>query len=196
MKTIKNAIFLKSDATAETYKSFGLPEVVVVGRSNVGKSSLINMLSNNSKLAKVSSQQGKTKLINFFMFNKEFILVDLPGYGYAATSKVEQQKWGKMIDGYLEKSKDLVASILIVDIRHNPTEQDKQMFDYLTFNNIPVTIVATKYDKIKKAERTQKLSAIANAFKVGTENIYLASSETAFGKDDLVKRIYQFVDGV
>ena len=153
------------------------------------------MLSNNSKLAKVSSTQGKTKLVNFFLFNKEFIMVDLPGYGYAETSKLEQQRWGKMIDTYLEVSKNIAAAILLVDIRHVPTNQDVQMLDYLTFNNIPVTIVATKYDKIKKTERSKKLQDIATKLKVGIENIYLISSETAYGKDNIVSRIYQFVDG-
>ena len=100
-----------------------------------------------------------------------------------------------MIDGYIEKTKDLTSAILLVDIRHNPTAQDIQMLDYLTFNNIPVTIVATKYDKIKKSERTTKLSNIASTLKVGVENIYLVSSETGFGKDALIDRLYQFVEG-
>ena len=195
MKTIKNAVFVKSDSELENYKGFDLPEILLMGRSNVGKSSFINMLSNNSKLAKVSSTQGKTKLVNFFLFNKEFMVVDLPGYGYAETSKVEQQRFGKMIDTYLEVSKNIAAAILLVDIRHIPTKQDIQMLDYLTFNNIPVTIVATKYDKIKKTERTKKLQDIATTLKVGIENIYLISSETAYGKDNIVSRIYQFVDG-
>ena len=196
MKTIKNAVFLKSESELESYKGFGLPEIILLGRSNVGKSSFINMLANNSKLAKVSATQGKTKLVNFFLFNREFVLVDLPGYGYAEASKLEQQRWEKMINGYLEVSKQIANAILIVDIRHVPTKQDIQMLDYLTFNNIPVTIVATKYDKIKKSERTKKLSDIATALKVGVENIYLISSETAYGKDNIVGRIYQFVDGV
>ena len=138
MKMIKNAVFLKSETNFDSYKGFGLPEIVLVGRSNVGKSSFINMLSGNSKLAKVSATQGKTKLVNFFMINKEFVLVDLPGYGYAETSKVEQQKWSKIIESYLESSKNLSAAILLVDVRHTPTEQDIQMLDYLTFNNISV----------------------------------------------------------
>ncbi len=195
MKTIKNAVFVKSDSELENYKGFDLPEILLMGRSNVGKSSFINMLSNNSKLAKVSSTQGKTKLVNFFLFNKEFMMVDLPGYGYAETSKLEQQRFGKMIDTYLEVSKNIAAAILLVDIRHIPTKQDVQMLEYLTFNNIPVTIVATKYDKIKKTERTKKLQDIATTLKVGIENIYLISSETAYGKDNIVSRIYQFVDG-
>ena len=168
---------------------------MLAGRSNVGKSSFINMLSNNSKLAKVSATQGKTKVVNFFLMNKEFVLVDLPGYGYAETSKVEQHRWGEIIDSYMESSKNLVCAVLLVDVRHLPTEQDKQMLKYFTFNNIPVTIVATKYDKIKKAERMKKISDIARDLKVGVENIYLISSETAYGKDIIVDRLYQFVDG-
>lgn len=195
MKTIKSAVFLKSEQDFKGFKGFEKPEILLLGRSNVGKSSLINMLTNNSKLAKVSSTQGKTRLVNFFMCNNEFVLVDLPGYGYAETSKVEQQKWDKMINDYLKKSKNLTMAILLVDVRHLPTVHDIQMLDYLTFNNIPVTIVATKYDKIKKSERMKKLTDIAGKLKIGIENIYLISSETAYGKSNLINRIYQFVDG-
>ena len=195
MRLIKNAKFIKSEIDFTNYKGFDLPEIVLLGRSNVGKSSFINMISNNTKLAKVSATQGKTKMVNFFSMNNEFVLVDLPGYGYAETSKVEQQRWGKIIDAYLESSKDLRSAVLLVDVRHVPSKQDIQMLDYLTFNNIPVTIVATKYDKIKKTERSKKLQDIATKLKVGIENIYLISSETAYGKDNIVSRIYQFVDG-
>ncbi len=195
MKIIKNAQFLKSETDFSNYKGFNLPEIMLAGRSNVGKSSFINMLSNNSKLAKASATPGKTKVVNFFMINKEFILVDLPGYGYAETSKVEQHRWAEAIDSYIESSKSLVAAVLLVDVRHLPTDQDKQMLNYFTFHNIPVTIVATKYDKIKKAERMKKISDIARDLKVGVENIYLISSETAYGKDIIVDRLYQFVDG-
>lgn len=195
MKTIKSAQFIKSETDFSNYKGFDLPEIMLTGRSNVGKSSFINMLSNNTKLAKVSATQGKTKVVNFFLMNKEFVLVDLPGYGYAETSKVEQHRWGEIIDSYIESSRNLVCAVLLVDVRHLPTEQDKQMLNYFTFNNIPVTIVATKYDKIKKAERMKKISDIAKELKVGVENIYLISSETAYGKDIIVDRLYQFVDG-
>ena len=195
MRLIKNAKFIKSEIDFTNYKGFDLPEIVLLGRSNVGKSSFINMISNNSKLAKVSATQGKTKMVNFFSMNNEFVLVDLPGYGYAETSKVEQQRWGKIIDAYLESSKDLRSAVLLVDVRHVPSKQDIQMLDYLTFNNIPVTIVATKYDKIKKSERMKKIGEIANALKVGIENIYLISSETSYGKSAIIERLYQFVDG-
>ena len=196
MKMIKNAVFLKSLDRFTEDDEYDLPEVVIVGRSNVGKSSLINMLANNSKLAKVSATQGKTKLINLFRFNKEFILVDLPGYGYAETSKLEMQRWQRMIEHYFETSKRLRAAIILVDVRHKPTEQDIQMLEYLTYHNIPVTVVATKLDKIKKSEKMQKVSIIANTFNLGVENIYQTSSETSLGKDALIERIYQFVDGV
>ena len=196
MKIIKKAEFLKSASDFEKYKGFKLPEIVLVGRSNVGKSSIINMLSNNSKLAKVSATQGKTKLVNFFKFNDEFILVDLPGYGYATVGKEEREKWSKLIDSYFQTSYNIKAAILLVDIRHKPTEQDIQMLEYFIYHNIPVTIAATKYDKIKKSEKQSKVLTIANTFNMGPDNIYLTSSETSFGKDALVDRIYQFVDGV
>lgn len=194
MKSIKKTEFLSSAENFDKFKGFKLPEIVLCGRSNVGKSSLINMLSGNSKLAKVSQTQGKTKLVNFFEFNDEFILVDLPGYGYAKASKLEQQRWGKMIDEYFAKTKNLKMAILLVDVRLTPTEQDIQMFEYFAYHNIPVTIVATKYDKIKKSERLKNLQNIANTFNVGLQNIFLTSSEDAFGKDELTERIYQFVE--
>ena len=195
MKTIKSAQFIKSETDFSNYEGFDIPEIMLAGRSNVGKSSFINMLSGNGKLAKVSATQGKTKVVNFFLFNKEFVLVDLPGYGYAETSKVEQHRWGEIINSYIDSAKNLVCAVLLVDVRHLPTDQDKQMLNYFTYNNIPVTIVATKYDKIKKAERMKKISDIAKELKVGVENIYLISSETAYGKDIIVDRLYQFVDG-
>ncbi len=194
MKTIKQAVFLKSISSAGAYQSFDMPEIILVGRSNVGKSSIINMLANNYKLAKVSSNQGKTRLINFFEINKEFILTDLPGYGFALASKEEQNRWKKMIDGYIMTSKNIKCAVLLVDMRHKPTAQDLQMFDFLTYNNIPVTIVATKYDKVKSSERIAKIKDIAATLKVARDNIYLTSSETGFGKQELIDRIYQFVE--
>lgn len=193
MKTIKNAAFLKSEQDFSNYKGFGMPEIMMVGRSNVGKSSLINLIAGRKALAKVSSTQGKTRLVNFFELNSEFILVDVPGYGFAQTSHSEQNKWNKIINDYLKKTKNLVCTMLLVDIRHDPTDQDVQMLDYLSYNNIPVTIVATKYDKIKKSETIKKLTSIASKLKVGIENIYVVSSETGHGKQELIDRIYQFV---
>ena len=193
MKTIKNAIFLSSKQDFTNFSGFGLPEIVMVGRSNVGKSSLINMLVSNSKLAKVSSKQGKTRLVNFFKINEDSVLVDLPGYGFAKASHAEQNAWKGMIEKYLESSKNLRAVVLIVDIRHDPTEQDLQMMEFLTYKNLPVTIVATKFDKIKKSELAKSLNGIAFKFKVGVDNIFVTSSQTGYGKQKLIDRIYQFV---
>ena len=196
MRVIKKAEFIKSASSFEKYKGFNKPEIVLVGRSNVGKSSIINMLANNKKLAKVSATQGKTKLVNFFNFNDDFILVDLPGYGYATTSKIEKENWNKIIEDYLQSSKKIKCAILLVDIRHKPTEQDIQMLEYLTYYNISVTVVATKFDKIKKSEKQEKLITIAKTFNIGVDNIFITSSENLFGKDALIERIYQFVDEV
>ncbi len=193
MNIIRTATFLKSVSDFTGYKGFNVPEIIIVGRSNVGKSSIINMLANNKKLAKVSATQGKTKLANFFMFNNEFVLVDLPGYGYAEAGKSEQNRWKNMMDGYFKVSKNLKMAILLVDIRHKPTEQDIEMLEYFVFNGIAVTVVATKYDKIKRSEKMQKLSCIANTFNMGTGNIVLTSSESSFGKQELIDRIYQFI---
>ena len=193
MNIIKTATFLKSVSDFTGYKGFNVPEIIIVGRSNVGKSSIINMLANNKKLAKVSATQGKTKIANFFMFNNEFVLVDLPGYGYAEAGKSEQNRWKNMMDGYFKVSKNLKMAILLVDIRHKPTEQDIEMLEYFVFNGIAVTVVATKYDKIKRSEKMQKLSCIANTFNMGTGNIVLTSSESSFGKQELIDRIYQFI---
>lgn len=193
MKTIKNAIFLSSERNLKQFKGYGLPEIVLVGRSNVGKSSLINMLTANSKLAKVSSEQGKTRMVNFFKINEEFVLVDLPGYGFAKASHAEQESWKHMIDDYFESSQNLRMVILLVDIRHEPTDQDVQMLEYLTYKNLPVSIVATKFDKIKKSEQTKKLNDIAGKLKVGVDNVYVSSSETGLGKQKIIERIYQFI---
>ena len=161
---IKNAEYLISSAKVEQCPKVELPEYAFIGRSNVGKSSLINMLADNNKLAKTSATPGKTILINHFLINKAtegkmpasladrpWYLVDLPGYGYAEASKVEQQRWGKIIDSYLESSKNLKSAVLLVDVRHAPSKQDVQMLDYLTFNNIPVTI---RYEVIPNETET------------------------------------------
>lgn len=191
-----------SYADASGYAGFNMPEIAIVGRSNVGKSSFINLLADNKKLAKTSSTPGRTRLVNFFEFvakdqndEKKFMLVDLPGYGFAKAGHAEQNRWKDMIEGYLNKTTNLKAVILLVDIRHEPTIQDLQMFDYLFRCNIATTIVATKLDKVSRAEAARNKVSIAAKFKVGIDNVFLTSSEKKIGKEPLIDRIWQFVEG-
>lgn len=202
MAKLKNAKFITSVADASSYAGFSLPEIAIVGRSNVGKSSFINMLASSKKLAKTSSTPGRTRLVNLFEMQVEqnqnttkFVLVDLPGYGFAKVSAEEQNRWKNMIESYFAKSKNLVGVLLLVDIRHEPSMKDLVMFDYLFKNNIATTIVATKTDKLSRAETSRNKVMIASKFKVGIENIYLSSSEKGVGKDEIASRIAQFVQG-
>lgn len=147
---IKKAEFITSAVNATGYPHDGLPQIAMVGKSNVGKSSLINGLTNQNKLARVSGQPGKTRLINFFLINDRFYLVDLPGYGFARVSKSEKKKWGAMMDEYFAKASQLKCIIMIVDIRHKPTAEDKQMAEWIQYHKIPVLLVASKADKLGK----------------------------------------------
>ena len=149
---IKKAMFVRSAADpSRIHMDPPLPEIALVGRSNVGKSSLINTICGQNKLAKVSSTPGKTRLVNFFLVNDAFYLVDLPGYGFANVSRAEKERWGAMIEGYLSQSRQLRHLLLLLDIRHDPTADDKQMAYYLQHYNIPCTIVATKADKLSRS---------------------------------------------
>ena len=134
---IKNAEFYKSIKNKKDYFNEELPEIAVVGKSNVGKSSLINMLTRNSKLARVSKQPGKTRLINYFLINKSFYLVDLPGYGFARVSKAEKDSWDEMMTGYFESVKNLKLVIILMDIRHKPTADDVNMLRYVEYYAMP-----------------------------------------------------------
>ena len=196
MKRVKSAKFVKSESKlTNSYAGFSMPEIAIVGRSNVGKSSFINAMCNNGKLAKTSSTPGRTRLINFFEINSEFMLVDLPGYGFASAGKTEKAKWEGMIDSYFDNSKDLAGVLMLVDIRHTPSELDVLMIEYLYHYNIPVTIVATKLDKIKKSELARKLTDIAATLKVGKSNIFVTSAQDKVGFDNVLERLYQFIDG-
>ena len=137
----------------------GLPEVAFAGKSNVGKSSLINGLMNRKALARTSAQPGKTQTINFYKINDELDLVDLPGYGYARVTPAEKEKWGKMIENYLHTSHNLKAVFLLIDIRHDPSANDRQMYEWILHNGYEPIIIATKLDKLKRSQ-VQKLSLI------------------------------------
>ena len=147
---IKKAEFVKSAVNASQYPQDELPHFAMVGKSNVGKSSLINALTNQNKLAKISSQPGKTRLINFFLINDSFYLVDLPGYGFAKVSQAEKTGWGNMINEYLEKSPQLKCLIMLLDIRHDPTADDRQMAEWIRYYQVPVILAASKSDKLGK----------------------------------------------
>jgi len=145
---IKSADFITSMADYGPFAGRGLPQVAVAGKSNVGKSSLINRLCRRNKLARTSSTPGKTRLINIFLLNQQFHLIDLPGYGFAKVDKREKARWGKMMQDYFEQAEELRQVLCLVDIRHEPTEDDKQMNLFLRQMGIPFTVVATKADKM------------------------------------------------
>jgi GTP-binding protein len=155
----------------------------------VGKSSLINALCNRKKLAKTSSLAGRTRLINFFEINKKLLFVDLPGYGFAKASKTDQAKWQSLIGTYLSNSKNLKVVFVLVDIRHEPTELDLMMLNYLYQRNVPFIIVATKLDKIKKSQVAKQKQMLAATLGVGVENIILSSFVDRVGLDDIWAKI-------
>ena len=181
---IKQAKFITSVADGKNFYFTEKPIIAVSGKSNVGKSSLINMLANNSKLARTSVTPGRTRLINYFDFG-EFVLADLPGYGFAKVSKEEKKKWGELLETFLTTQK-IRLLISLVDIRHEPTEDDKLMINYLNFYRIPFVVVATKADKLGKTRIKPSVSSIATALKLGVGNITATSAETGYGKDDVL----------
>lgn len=163
-----------------------LPEIAFAGKSNVGKSSLINGLLNRKSLARTSSSPGKTQTINFYNINKELYFVDLPGYGYAKVSQEIRNKWGKMIEKYLNSSKQLKAVFLLIDIRHAPGENDKMMYDWIVSNGYKPVIIATKLDKIKRSQKDKNIKIIKDTLKLepGTKIIPF-SAVSKQGKEDI-----------
>lgn len=163
-----------------------LPEIAFAGKSNVGKSSLINGLVNRKALARTSATPGKTQTINFYNINKELYLVDLPGYGYAKVSEQEKQKWGKMIERYLHQSKQLKAVFLLIDIRHEPSANDKMMYDWILSQGYHPIIIATKLDKLKRSQVAKHVKMIKQALNLesGTRVIPF-SSVTKQGRDEI-----------
>ena len=166
-----------------------LSEFAFAGKSNVGKSSLINALMNRKSYARTSSQPGKTQTINFYNINDEIYLVDLPGYGYAKVSQSEKEKWGRMIEGYLKKSKVLRQVFLLVDIRHEPSAEDKEMNMFLRQAGIPFTVVATKADKISRGARLKYLAPICRALLVQPWQVLPFSSEDGTGREELLAKV-------
>ena len=187
---IKNAEFITSAGTVEQIIKGDTPEIAVVGRSNVGKSSFINFMCNQGRLAKTSKEPGRTRLINYFNVNKgEFVFVDLPGYGFAKVNDNEKAKWGKIIEAYLRESTGLKNVFVLLDIRRDPNADDVQMLNYLYHYNIPFTIIATKGDKLSRSAGLTRKRQIANALKVGIGNVILTSSLSKSGKQEVLDRI-------
>lgn len=168
-------------------------EFLILGRSNVGKSSFINTIINRKNLARTSSKPGKTQTLNFYLINKEFYFVDVPGYGYANTNKKQIEKFGIMIEEYLKQRQNLKHVFLLVDYRHKPTEDDILMYKFLKYYNLPVTIICTKYDKVNRSARIKQDELIKNTLipDLGDEIVNF-SSVTKFGKD----RIYEIIENI
>ena len=197
---IKNASYVKGAATYSQCIVSDLPQIAIAGKSNVGKSSFINFLVNDGKLARTSKLPGRTRLINYFLINEghgvEFLLADLPGYGFAKVSEAEKLKWADLLEKYLANEKMLAHVFFLVDIRHDPTQDDVTMYNYMFKNSVPFTIVATKADKISKSQVKNRCRAIANFFKVGADNVLSVSSTNKTGKDAVLAKIEQILDAV
>ncbi len=186
---IKRADFITSMKDYGDYATKGCPEVAFAGKSNVGKSSMINKLTNRNKLARTSATPGKTRLINVYQINEEVNFIDLPGYGFAKVSKTEKQSWGKMMQNYFATTEDLCHVFHLVDIRHDPTQEDCEMNVFLRQAGIPFTVIATKADKISRGARMKHIAAICRALAVQPWQVIPFSAEDGSGKEDILSKI-------
>ena len=188
---IKQSEFIISAVKRAQYPTDNRSEIAFVGRSNVGKSSIINALTNRRHLAKVSQTPGKTRLINFFLINNDFYLVDLPGYGYAKVSKKEKESWGKTIETYLNGREELKRVILLVDSRHKPTADDITMNEWIRHYGYDVVVIATKSDKLSNNELKKSEKVIKEALKLTKEDkLYFFSSVNKKGSEELINNIF------
>ncbi len=190
---IKEATFITSAAKKEQFIAPEKPMIAVCGKSNVGKSSFINMLANRKKLAKTSSEPGRTRLVNYFDFG-EFILADLPGYGFARVSKTEKEKWAKTLDHFFQDKEKLAHVLMLVDARHDPTADDRQMIEFLHYHTIPFTIVMTKADKLSKMKLKEHTKAIAADLFLAPANLIATSAETGYGKAEVLQKLRGVID--
>ncbi|QVK20149.1 ribosome biogenesis GTP-binding protein YihA/YsxC [Mycoplasmatota bacterium] len=191
---IKSAEYKLTGVRFDQFPDNNFPEFVMLGRSNVGKSSFINSLLNKKNLAYTSSKPGKTQTLNFFLINKEFYLVDVPGYGYAKVSKKMREEFGKMIENYLLNRTTLKHSFLIVDLRHQPSEDDVLMYEFLKYYQVPTTIIATKADKIGKTHILKHIKLIEKTLNIKrNDNLIIYSSETKQGKDDVLNLLEKLI---
>ena len=176
-----------------TLPDTGQPEIAFAGKSNVGKSSLINALMNRKALARTSGQPGKTQTINYYHVNEEMYLVDLPGYGYAKVSESVKEEWGNMIESYLHSSQTLKAVFLLIDIRHDPSANDKTMYDWISYQGYQPVIIATKLDKIKRSQIQKQVKRIREGLDVAEKTpIIPFSAQTKQGRDEIWDLIEEF----
>ncbi len=190
---ITSAEFITSATGLDACPAGSRPEVALAGRSNVGKSSLLNTLVNRRRLARTSSTPGRTQLINFFLINSSFYLVDLPGYGFAKVPPAVKARWGTMVEGYLAGREQLRGVILLVDVRHKPTNNDKQMYAWLKHYGIPAAVVATKADKLSRGRAMQNLAAARAALSLAEgDPLILFSAVTGQGKE----QVWDFITGL
>ena len=189
---IKDAVFITSVASVDKFYQTSKPIIAVAGKSNVGKSSLINMLAGKKKLAKTSTTPGRTRLINYFDFG-EFVLADLPGYGFAKAPKEEKQKWGRLLETFLG-TQNIRLLLSLVDIRHEPTSDDKMMINYLYHYAVPFALVATKADKLAKTRIKPRINEIASSLRVGYADVTATSADTGYGKNELLDIIEKAIN--
>lgn len=179
---------------ASQYPNDALPEFLLVGRSNVGKSSFINTLINRKNFAHTSSKPGKTQTLNFYLINKKFYFVDVPGYGYASVSKERQKKFGVMIEEYIKARENLKIVFLLIDYRHKPTEDDILMYEFLKFYNLPIKIVATKFDKVKKSARDKQNKIIRDTLKLKESEEFITFSVVSKkGRDEVYEVVSELI---
>lgn len=192
-----NSVELAISAVRQSqYPDDNKPEFLLCGRSNVGKSSFINSIIERKDLARVSSNPGKTQTLNFYNVNNDFYIVDVPGYGYATVSEEVRQKFGKMIEEYLENRENLERVFLLIDFKVKPTQDDLLMYNFLNYHNLPVTIIATKVDKVSKNDREKQIEAIKQELEIKDgDNFVLFSSKTKLGKTEIQNEIEQIVCG-
>ena len=186
---IKRADFITSMKDYGDFATKGCPEVAFAGKSNVGKSSMINKVTNRNKLARTSATPGKTRLINVYQINEEVNFIDLPGYGFAKVSKTEKLSWGKMMQNYFATTEDLCHVFHLVDIRHEPTQEDCEMNTFLRQAGIPFTVIATKADKISRGARLKHIAPICRALEVQPWQVIPFSSEDGTGREEILAKI-------
>ena len=191
---IDNVELTNCAVRASQYPEEGKPEFLLVGRSNVGKSSFINTIINRKNFAHTSSKPGKTQTLNFYLVNQSFYLVDVPGYGYATVSHERQKKFGVMIEEYLKSRESLKCVFLLIDYRHKPTEDDCLMYDFLKYYNLKIKIVATKYDKVSKNSREKQNKLIKDTLKLPKNEEFIPFSTVyKTGKEEVYEAIKEFI---